>query len=386
VGISGAANIVGNQLTIYSSLPLRGPSGVIAQQIANGEKLALADEGARIGPFKIGYVSLDDSNPKSGIWDPGVTATNAKTAAADPTAIAYLGDYDSAATAVSLPLMNSAGILQVSPASPYVGLTSSLDAGQDEPERFYPSGLRTFGRLQPGDPIEAGAQVRLMRDLGVRKVYLIDDQDPFYMPLAQIVATDAQAAGLTVVGQDSLAVTAGASFGGEAEKVAASGAQAVFYAGADAAGTAGLWQALYRADPSLRLLGTNALADEAFTSQIGPAAGSTYLTTPELPPALYPFPAGRVLSDYRRHFGSEAGAYALYGYEAMSVALLAIGEAGAHGNDRQTVIDRFFAIRNRRSVLGRYSIQANGETTLSRYGVDRVAAGRPVFSRVIDVR
>jgi branched-chain amino acid transport system substrate-binding protein len=70
----------------------------------------------------------------------------------------------------------------------------------------------------------------------------------------------------------------------------------------------------------------------------------------------------------------------------MSVALLAIGEAGAHGNDRQTVIDRFFAIRNRRSVLGRYSVQANGETTLSRYGVDRVAAGRPVFSRVIDVR
>ena len=103
---------------------------------------------------------MDDSSPKIGKWDPGVTATNAKTAAEDTSTIAYLGDYDSAATAVSLPLMNAAGILQVSPASPYVGLTSSQDAGQDEPERFYPSGRRTFGRLAPGDPVEAAAQLQ----------------------------------------------------------------------------------------------------------------------------------------------------------------------------------------------------------------------------------
>jgi branched-chain amino acid transport system substrate-binding protein len=200
------------------------------------------------------------------------------------------------------------------------------------------------------------------------------------------VVDDAQRAGITVAAHDSLAVTAGASFSGEAEKIAESGAQAVVYAGGNDAGAAGLWQTLYRADPGLLLFGTSALADESFTSQIGAAAGSTYITTPVLPPALYPFPAERVLSEYRRNFGSAAGAYALYGYEAMSVVLVAIARAGAHGNDRQTVINRFFAVRNRRSVLGRYSIRANGETTLSRYGVDRVAAGRPVFSRAIDVR
>ena len=36
------------------------------------------------------------------------------------------------------------------------------------------------------------------------------------------------------------------------------------------------------------------------------------------------------------------------------------------------MIDEFFAIRDRDSVLGRYSIEPDGETTLSRYGVDRV--------------
>lgn len=39
---------------------------------------------------------------------------------------------------------------------------------------------------------------------------------------------------------------------------------------------------------------------------------------------------------------------------------------------------------NRDSVLGRYSVQPSGETTLSTYGVDRVAAGNPVFWRAID--
>jgi branched-chain amino acid transport system substrate-binding protein len=385
VGISGAASISGNQLTIYSSLPLQGATAPVSRQIVNGEKLALADVGGRIGPFKIGYVSLDDSNPKTGQWDPGVTATNAKTAAADATAIAYLGEYNSAATAVSLPLINAAGILQVSPGSPYVGLTSSLDAGQDEPERFYPSGLRTFGRLRPGDPVEAAAQVKLMRDLGVRKLYVLDDQEPFQMPLAQMVTGDAERAGIAVAGHDSLAVAGGANFAGEAERIAQSGAQAVFFAGAAAPGAVALWSQLYTADPRLLLLGGSPLVDESFAREIGAAARRTYLTTPALPPGLYPFPAEQVLDDYRRHFGGEAGAYALYGYETMSVVLAVIGEARSHGNDRQTVINGFFAVRDRDSVLGRYSIQADGETTLSRYGVDRIAGGRPVFFRTIDV-
>src|SRR5438128_6296313 len=109
-------------------------------------------------------------------------------AAQDTSTIAYLGEYNSAATAVSLPLINAAGILQVSPGSPYGGLTSPLDAGQDEPERFYPTGQRTFGRLRPGDSVEAAAQVTLMKHLGVSSVYLLDDQDPFDAPLAEIVA------------------------------------------------------------------------------------------------------------------------------------------------------------------------------------------------------
>jgi branched-chain amino acid transport system substrate-binding protein len=385
VAVSDVAEATGGQLTIYSSEPLDGPSAANAEQIVDGEKLALADAGGHAGPFKIGYVSLNDASPTSGRWNPDVTAANAKIAAQDTSAIAYLGDFDSAATAVSLPLINAAGILQVSPASPYVGLTSSFDAGQDEPERFYPSGQRTFARLQPGDVAQARAQVELMKSLGVHKLYVLDDQGAFEMPLAQIVAGDAERAGITVLAHDSISTEAGSVFTGEIEKIAEHHAQAVFLAGTEGAGTVALWRSLHSASPHLLLLGSSAMVGESFTSQIGAAGSKTYLTTPVLAHELYPPAAQRVLREYRRRFEAEASPYALYGYEAMTVVLHAIRRAGARGNDRQTVIERLFATRNRDSVIGRYSIEPDGETTLPGYGVDRVRHGRPVFYRAIDV-
>ena len=204
-----------------------------------------------------------------------------------------------------------------------------------------------------------------MKALGVHKVYVLDDQDPFEIPLAQIVAGDAERAGIAVAAHDSLATTTGAVFTGEVEKIVQSGAQAVFFAGGTGAGTVALWRQLHSADPHLLLLGSSTMVNESFTSQIGAAAASTYLTTPVLAPGLYPPSAARMLSDYRRHFGGEPGpvrAVWLRGDERRSRR---DPRRGSHGNDRQAVIDRFFAVRNRDSVLGRYSMRADGETTLS---------------------
>lgn len=382
-GVVSASETTGDQLTVYSSLPLQGPTAAISRQIEGGEKLALSQAGGHVGGFRVSYFSLDDASPTSGEATPGEVSTAAKQAAQDTTTIAYLGDYGSQATAVSLPIINEAGILQVSPASPYVGLTSSEDAGQDEPERFYPSGKRNFGRLQPGDPVQAAAQVGLMRSLGVHSVYVLDDQDPFQMPLASIVAQDAEEAGIEVAAHDSIAVKEGSEFGGEVEKIVASHAEAVFLAGGAGPGAVTLWKELHRADPGLLLLGSSDLAAESFTAAIGSAAGVTYLTTPLLGIADYPPSAQRVLARYRALFHGEAGPSVLYGYEAMSVVLDSIRRAGAGGNDRPDVIRAFFATRDRPSVIGRYSVQSNGETTLSTYGVDRVSGGRPVFWRSI---
>jgi branched-chain amino acid transport system substrate-binding protein len=385
-GATGASETGGNQLAIYSSLPLQGPSAAGSRQIVGGEKLALSQAGGRVGAFRVSYVSLDDSNPVTGRWSRDATLTDAKTAAQDTSTIAYLGDYNSAATALSLPLINAAGVLQVSASSPYIGLTSSLDAGQDEPERFYPTGKRTFARLQPGDSGEAIAQARLMSSLGVHKLYVLDDQDPFQVPLAQLVGAEAKRAGIALAGHDSISVTPGATYAGEVEKIVESGAQAVFVAGGTGVGASGLFKQLHSANPRLLLLGPGTMTGEAFTSGLGAAAANTYLTTPLLPAPSYPRSAQRVLADYRRMFGGEGTPYALYGYEAMRTVLDAIRSAGSRGNDRQAVIDRFFAASHPDSVLGPYSIEASGEPTLARYGSLRFVGGRPVFFRAFSIR
>lgn len=385
VATSNVAEAPGGQLAIYSSEPLQGPWAPVSEQIVGGEKLALGEAGGRAGRFKIGYVSLDDASPKTDRWSPDVTETNAEKAAQDTSTIAYLGDLNSAATAISLPLINAAGILQLSAASPYVGLTSSFDAGQDEPARFYPNGRRTFARLQPGDTVQATAQVQLMKSLGVHRLYVLDDQDPFEVPLAQIVAGDAEHAGIKVLAHDSIPTVAGSTFSGEIEKIAQSRPQAVFLAGGEGAGTATLWRGLHAAAPHTLLLGPSSMAGPSFTSQIGAAAAGTYLTTPVLAAALYPPSAQGVLADYRRTFGAKGSPWVLYGYEAMTAVLDAIRSAGARGADRQAVIDHLFDTRNRNSVIGTYSIESDGEITPPRYGVDRVVGGRPVFYRVIDV-
>jgi branched-chain amino acid transport system substrate-binding protein len=385
-GVSPAASdSVGDQLTIYSSLPLHGPSGQIGQQIVAGEKLALADAGGRVGSLTVSYVSLDDTNPTSGEWDPGITAADARAAAHDPTTIAYLGDYNSGATAISLPLTNAAGILQVSPASPYVGLTSSLDAGQDEPERFYPTAVRTFGRIAPGDEVQAAAQVALLRSLGIRRLYVLTDEDQFDQPLAQLVASKARAAGVVLAGEDTLDTTAaGASYAGEAVKVARTRADAVFFSGVATEGAARLFRQLHAGAPAMRLLGSSSLDEALFTGRLGAASGVTTLGTPALPLNAYPAAGRHVASRYAARFGGRASAYVLYGYEAMSVVLAAVRAAGRHGDGRRAVIERFFATRYRDSAIGRYSIRPSGETTLAGYGVARVVGGRAVFWRVLN--
>jgi len=216
-------------------------------------------------------------------------------------------------------------------------------------------------------------------------VYVLDDEDPFEVPLANIVVGDAEKAGISVLAHDSIPTGAEATFTSEVEKIANSGAQAVFLAGGEGKGTVALWRALNAAMPNTLLFGSATSVGESFASEIGAAGANTYLMTPVLPISHYPPSAQGVLRRSRKVFGSEAGPYALYGYEAMTLVLNAIRAAGARGNDRQTVIDRVLATRNRNSVIGRYSIEADGETTLSDFGVERIAHGHAVFYRAIHV-
>src|SRR5919107_5065871 len=107
----GGEGISGDTLTIYSSLPLQGTSKGQSEAVIAGEKLALKNAGNKVGKFKIKYVSLDDSTAQNpGTADEAQTASNARKAVQDETTIFYLGEFNSAGTKVSLPILNKAGI------------------------------------------------------------------------------------------------------------------------------------------------------------------------------------------------------------------------------------------------------------------------------------
>jgi branched-chain amino acid transport system substrate-binding protein len=370
-------------LTIYSSLPLQGDSRPQSTDVVNGEKLALQEAGGKVGKFTIKYVSLDDATAAAGKWDPGQTSADARKAAQDASTIAYLGEFNSGASAISIPILNEANVLQISPSNTYVGLTRSEGADKGEPDKYYPAGKRTFGRVVPADHIQAAAQVTYQKDQGCKKTYILNDKEVYGKGIAVQVQNIAKAQGLAIAGNDGIDTKA-ANFRSLATKIKSSGADCMFFGGITQNKGVQVFKDVAAANPTMKLFGPDGVAESAFSTKLGSSVEkNTYITNPTLDPKLYPPAAQDFFTKFKQKFGNDPQPYAIYGYEAMKVALLAIQNAGDKGNDKQAVIDAFFKIKDRDSVLGKYSIDENGDTTLSDYGADRVEGGKLVFDKVI---
>jgi branched-chain amino acid transport system substrate-binding protein len=178
--------------------------------------------------------------------------------------------------------------------------------------------------------------------------------------------------------------TKAANFRALAGKIKASGAHCFYFGGVTANKAAQLFGDVHAANPAMELFGPDGIAEDAFTEAIGPSVECRlHLTILTLPAKSYP-PAGqKVFRSFNQKYGKQPDAYALYGYEAMAVTLDAIRRAGDSANDRAAVVEAFFKTRDRESVLGRYSIDRNGDTTLTDYGGYRVENDRLVFEKVL---
>ncbi len=74
---------------------------------------------------------------------------------------------------------------------------------------------------------------------------------------------------------------------------------------------------------------------------------------------------------------------ASYGYEAMRLALDTIAGLGAQGDSRAALLAALHGLRGRRSVLGTYGFDRNGQSTLRAFGLYRVVSGQPALVRVL---
>ena len=101
-----------------------------------------------------------------------------------------------------------------------------------------------------------------------------------------------------------------------------------------------------------------------------------------LPPDEYPPEGQEFFKAFAEKYGDdEIDPYAIYGYEAMNLALDAI-ERSKTGN-KEDVLKALFETKDRASVLGTYSIDENGDTTLTDYGVYSIKDNALAFDQVI---
>jgi branched-chain amino acid transport system substrate-binding protein len=376
--------VIGDTLTVYSSLPLRGPQAEAARAMVNGQRLALQDAGGTVGDFQVKFTSLDDSVGPEG-WDRDATADNARRAAQDPTTIGYIGDADFGATAISIPVLNQSGIAQVSPAATYPGFTTTEDATEKgEPEKYYPSGARTFARVIPNDVVQGEAQARLQAADGCRRTFVVAGPEVPARALAEAVRNALGPAGIALAGEETADLTAGEA---DADLVAAireTRADCVVLAASGGDDPVALLDALAAGLPGAGLYGPAVLARPELLARLAPRTQRALrLTRPVVGRRAEPPAALAVLARYRRVFGEPAPPEALFGYEAMALLLDTLRRAGDRADDRSFVSAELHRTRARRSVLGTYSIRPDGDTTLRRYAAWRVAAGAPVFERVV---
>lgn len=371
-------------VTVYSSLPLQGASAPQTTDVVRGIREALKRANFRAGAFRVRHISLDDSTRTAGTWTPERTASNARRAARNDATVGYIGEFNSGASAISAPILNVAGIAQVSPSNTAIGLTrDGAGAYRGEPHKYAPTGTRTYARVIPNDRVQGAAAAAYLQALGVRRVLVVDDREVYGRGVATLTGRAAKARGIRVVGRRSVRVRGFLrprvlNARALARLARRRRADAVFYGGITANGAVGLWRALARVR-GLRLVGSDGIAESGFTERIRRRARArTHVTVATLDPASYP-PSGQSVI---AALGGNPDPYALYGYEAMSLLLDAIARGDG---TRAGTVKALFATRDRDSVLGRYSIDPFGDTTLTQYGGYRVSrGGRLVFDRVLD--
>ncbi len=386
---SSSAASGGKVVDIYSSLPMQGASSAQTIPLVNGIKLALSQAHNKAGAFTVNYTPLDDSTAAAGEWDPTQTAADARKAATDPKTIYYIGEFNSGASEVSIPILNQAGIPQVSPANTYVGLTTN-DPGSapGEPQKYYPTGTRTYLRIVPIDSIQAAADLLALKNAGCKRVAVANDKEAYGAGLATLLELEKGLYGIDIVSNTGIDPKA-PNFRSYAATIKAQGADCFEFAGIVSNGGVQITKDVNAALPNATILGPDGMCTSSWTNAKDggvPASIDPKLLCTVATLDLSAYPGGKAfLAAYKAAYGvADPDPYAIYGYEAMNLGLSTIAGLGANGDNRADMLKALFAIKSRSSVLGTYGFDKNGDTTLKAYGLYKVGStGDPVFFQTL---
>ena len=393
VGCGGAGGGSGGgggaeSVKIVSDLPLQGANRAQTTTMVNAIRMAIEERNGKVGGVNIEYESLDDATAQLGSWDPSKCAENAQSAAQDEEVIGWIGPFNSGCAAVQIPILNEAGLGMISPANTYIGLTKP-SPDKTEPEKYYPTGERNYTRVIVADDEQGQAGALLMQDEGVKSVYILDDRNTYGQGLADQVEKSAKELGIEVIGRQGIDGSA-SNYRSLMNRIAQANPDAIYFGGIFVDNADQLLKDKVSAGMSnddVLFIGPDGIFVDTLLSQAGDAAEGAYVTFGGLPESELTPEGKQFVKKYEQQHDDEVQPYTAYSYEAANVMLDAIERAAKEAGgapDREAVLQQIFATEDYEGVLGTWSFDEDGDTTLTELSVQQVQDGAFEYQRTID--
>jgi branched-chain amino acid transport system substrate-binding protein len=370
-------------IKIVSSLPRTGSANAQTTSIVNGIKMAIDEVKSKVGDFTISYEDWDDASPERGSWDPQVEAANADKAINDHNVMGYIGTYNSGAAKISMPKLNKAGLIMVSPGNSWPGLTKSGFGDPNEPMVYRPSGQVSYFRVFPTDDIQGPAGARWAKELGVKRVYVLHDKELYGKGLADLFKKTAEELGVTVVGFEGIDPKA-ANYRSLMVKIRSLQPDLIYFGGTTQTNGGQIAKDLSSSGMNkVKLMVPDGCFEQAFISSAGPrnVEERLLITFSGVPPHELSGSGKKFYSQYVKKYGNEPEAFAVYGYESAKVLLEAIKRASA--KNRGKIISAMKGIKDFQGALGTWSFNKDGDISITKISGNTVKGGKFSFLRFL---
>ncbi|HSQ58773.1 MAG TPA: branched-chain amino acid ABC transporter substrate-binding protein [Gemmata sp.] len=367
-------------IKIASSLPRTGSAQGQTDAIVNGIKMAIADYEGKVAGFTIIHMDMDDATARQGQWDAGKEADNARAAVEDKDVMAYIGPYNSGAAKVSMPILNEAGLVQMSPSATWPGLTKKVKGNENsrEPDIYRVSGKVSFCRVCPHDFVQGSqAAVFVANELKAKSVFILDDKELYGAGIAKLFKEKCETIKLKVLGYEHIDPRQ-ANFKKLMATVKGKKPDAVFFGGTSQSGGPQLARDMKSEGLNCPLVVPDGCYEEAFIKAAGAETFKTltcYATIGGHDPSLLGGRGVAFVKKYKETYRKEPEAYAIYGYEAAKVVLESIKKVGK--KDRDAIRKAVLATKDfDKGALPKWSFDADGDTTLQVITVSKIEDGK----------
>jgi len=386
-GIEHNTDTSGGTIKIYSSWPMSGASEQLGGDSAEAIRLAFEDFGNAAGGFALEYEALEGGVlANNGAWDAGVETDNANTAINDPDCMVYMATYNSGAAQISIPITNQAGLVQISHANTYPGLTKAVEGItlEGEPDIFYPNGSRNYCRVISTDDLQGSAAARwAYNDQERRKAYVLHDNQPYGRGVALVFQMEFEALGGEVVGFEGFDPNA-PDYQSLMASIADTAPDIVYLGAIVNLNASKLLVDLRDFMPAddVIFLGPDGLMNQAFVDGAGEAAEGAYITFGGIPANFLEGAGADYTAAMTERLGRIPDAYAMYAYEAAVVVIQALDKAGA--KDRAAIMEALMGTADFNGLLGTsWGFTEEGDNSNQTMGLNQVQGGEIVFLNLI---